>query len=571
MLARALLLVTLIPFLPLAWLTWHGYRSEVGRVEREIQGSNRHIAQLAAASLEALLVHVDAARGQVGADPTALPPAPEGVRWERVGRDGVVLASGVDPTRRGRPCEYQGVLESLADDASPVGPWLEGWPPTVLAPSTLADGSRLVAVFDPETLHAQLGAWSSTAGERHVYVVDAGGALLLYSDLTVSSRGEDVRSNPPIRLLLDGGSGEIRYQSTVSGRERLGFAQRVPGVGWGLVVSADVGAGLIDLRARYRNLSLSILFALAAAVVILLWTSRRVVTPVLDLARAVREAERPAHVPLAVAADTRRLAEYDDLVRAFEELAVEVANVERELVQAAKAALLGQLASGLAHEMGTPLNVIIGNAQYLLRKAPDDEAAREVLELVVRQAQRIAAMIRRLLDFSRPAEARLVPLDLGAIVDQTLEMVPRMLRPVEVRLDVDPDTPQVLADPKLLEHALLNLVVNACQAMPDGGVLGLVAGPATVAALTDEGDVCVHVADTGCGIPPESLGRVFDPFFTTKAHGGGTGLGLAIVERIVRQHGGRVEVASRVGRGTVFSVRLYAAGEQKATPWGGES
>jgi signal transduction histidine kinase len=420
-------------------------------------------------------------------------------------------------------------------------------------------------------LHQQLGAWSSTAGERHVYVVDSGGALILYSDLSVSRRGVDVRSNPPIRLLLDGGAGEIRYQSTVSGLERLGFVERVPGVGWGLVVSADVGAGLIDLRARYRNLTLSILFALAAAVVILLLTSRRVVRPVLDLARAVREADRPANVPLAVTAETRRLAEYDDLVRAFEDLAVEVAKVEGELVQAEKTALLGQLASGLAHEMGTPLNVIIGNAQYLLRKAPDDEAAREVLDLVVRQAQRIAAMIRRLLDFSRPAEARLVPLDLGAIVDQTLEMVPRMLRPVAVRLDVDPDTPQILADPKLLEHALLNLVLNACQAMPEGGVLGMVAGPATVAAGSDDGEVCVHVADTGCGIPPECLERVFEPFFTTKAHVGGTGLGLAIVERIVRQHGGRVEVSSLVGRGTVFSVRLYAAAGRGATSGGGAS
>lgn len=557
-LTRSLLLVTLVPFLPLGWLTWHGYRSEVAGVEREIQGSNRHIALLAAASLATLLDRVEVAR-QIGTGPAALPPAPEGVRWERVGQDGVVLASGVDPARRGRPCEYRSELVSLADGASRVGPWLDGWPPTVLVPSTLADGSRLIAILDPEALHAQLGAWSDTALERHVYVVDRRGGLLFYSDLEVSRRGDDLRSNPPVRLFLGGGTGEVRYESAVSGRERLGSVQRVPGVSWGVVVSADVGAGLIDLRARYRALALSILFALAMAIVILVWASRRVVTPVLDLSRAVREAERPPHVPLAVTAETRRLAEHDDLVRAFEELATEVATVERELVQAEKAALLGQLASGLAHEMGTPLNVIIGNAQYLLRKEREDGAAREMLEQVVRQAQRIAAMIRRLLDFSRPAEARLMPLELRAVIGQTLEMVPRMIRPVEVRVDVDAETPPVLADPKLLEHALLNLVVNACQAMPEGGVLGLVAGPATVSEGTPGGEVCVHVTDTGCGIPPESLQRIFEPFYTTKTRGEGTGLGLAIVERIVRQHGGRVEVSSQVDRGTVFSVRLRAA------------
>jgi signal transduction histidine kinase len=253
------------------------------------------------------------------------------------------------------------------------------------------------------------------------------------------------------------------------------------------------------------------------------------------------------------------VAEYDDLVNVIDELGSDLAAVERELVQAEKASMLGQLASGLAHEMGTPLNVITGNAQYLLRKAQSDQVQVSVLEQIVSQGQRIAAMIRRLLDLSRPADARLAPVDLPAVVRQALDIIPRVSRDVVVRCDLDDDVGRVLADPKLLEHALMNLIVNACQAMPDGGRLALVAGVESTKTTVTGPFVLLTVADTGCGIPAENLARVFEPFFSTKPTPEGTGLGLAIVDRIMRQHGGQVEVVSTPGRGTVVLLRLRRA------------
>ena len=344
--------------------------------------------------------------------------------------------------------------------------------------------------------------------------------------------------------------------------------RRLDGAAWGVIVSADVGSRLIGLRSRYAWFAWSIAFAFAAAMVILAGILRRLLRPVLDIDRALRDPNRDPHAPLEVNPATRRVREYDELVGAFDNLGAEFAAVERELVQAEKTSLLGQLSSGLAHEMGTPLNVITGNAEYLLRKTDGDDPARPTLQLIVNQGQRIAAMIRRLLDVSRPAEARLVPVNLTPIIHQALEIVSGLRRRIEVRCDFDAETPPVLADPKLLEHALMNLILNACQAMSDGGRLALITG---LEAAADGHDPCVMIAvtDTGCGIPADELPRIFEPFFTTKAPSEGTGLGLAIVDRIVRQHGGSVEVTSCRGRGTVVLLRLRAVLDDRGGAGGG--
>ena len=555
-LAASLLLVALVPFLPLSLLTWTGYHRDVELVETEIRASNRHIAMLAGTYLDTLIRQVrDEARVAADLAPGTPPPPLTGVAWEIVRENGTVAATQLDPRRIDRECGYGRAL-GRGPGLTEVAPWIDGAPPTVLYLGPRRGATRIVAVLEPGILHRQLQAWSRHGLDRHLYVVDGSGALLFYSDLELSRRGTDLTSNPPIRAFIGGSTGDLRYISVVSKKERLGFVHPLTEAGWGVVVSADVGARILGLRTRYQLLGWSIAFALVAAAAILLLGSRRLTRPLLDLRRALRDPDRAPHDPLQVAPATRRLAEVDDLVEAIDELGADLAAVERELVQAEKASLLGQLASGLAHEMGTPLNVITGNAQYLLRRAPLDEVQTQTLEQIVNQGQRIASMIRRLLDVSRPAEARLTPVDLRAVVDQTLDIVPRISRGVEIRCDLDNDIGPVLADPKLLEHALMNLIVNSCQAMPEGGRLTLVAGVESKKTTAGGPFVLLAVTDTGCGIPPENLPRLFEPFFTTKAHAEGTGLGLAIVDRIIRQHGGRVEIVSTPGHGTVALLRL---------------
>ncbi len=552
LLARLLILVALIPFLPLAWLTWHGYRAEAGRLESQIEESNRHIARLAARYLEALLRQADVA-ARLALASSELPPDLAGIRWERVGRDGRVLRSGLDPGRVGRRSGYSAELEQLSEvGPTPVRRWVEALPPTVLLWRRDPGGGVVVGAIDPASLHQALLAWSASGADRHVYVVDAEGALLLYSDLAVSARGQDLRSNPPIRLFLAGGEGSVRYTSVVSRRSRLGWVERLDETPWGVIVSADAAERLLDLRGRTFQLGASIAIAAVAALVLVAWASRRIVAPLLEIRRALSATGARTGEALQVRPSSRALAEIDDLVRAFDDLGARFAATEGELVQAEKAALLGQLASGVAHEMGTPLNVITGNVQYVLRRMPEDAPQRPALEQVLGQAERITVMIRRLLDFSRPAEARLTPVDLAEVVRGSVELVPELERTVRVGVSAAEGLPHALADRRLMEHVLVNLMVNALQAMPGGGELriGLTAEP---------GWVRVEVADTGCGIPEENLARVFQPFFTTKAQGRGTGLGLAIVERIVRQHGGQVTLASRVDEGTVVTIRLRRA------------
>jgi signal transduction histidine kinase len=559
-LAASLLLVALVPFLPLAILAWWGYHEDVDRIETEIRGANRHIAQLAGNYLDSLLrrIHAEISAHESSAAPS-LPPAFSGVAWECVAGDGTVVKTQLDPARIGRLCGYGDLPGATGErpNLTAVGGWIDGAPPTVLVLGSASPSGGLTAVLDPVALHAELEAWTPVGVDRHLYVVEASGRVLFYSDLALSQQGFDLSANPPVSLFVGGGEGDLDYTSVVSGKKRIGTVRRLEGAAWGVIVSADVGSRLIGLRSRYTYFAWSIAFAFAAAMVILAAILRRLLRPVLDIDRALRDPNRDPHAPLDVHPATRRVREYDELVRAFDNLGAEFAVVERELVQAEKTSLLGQLSSGLAHEMGTPLNVITGNAEYLLRKTDGDDPAWPTLQLIVNQGQRIAAMIRRLLDVSRPSEARLVPVNLEPLIRQTLEIVPGLRRRIDVRCDLDTETPPVLADPKLLEHALMNLILNACQAMSEGGRLALITGRES-AADDRNPFVAIAVTDTGCGIPADELPRIFEPFFSTKAPGEGTGLGLAIVDRIVRQHGGSVEVTSNWGRGTVVLLRLRA-------------
>jgi signal transduction histidine kinase len=566
-LALSLALGALIPFLPLAYLTWSAYGADVARVEREIEDSNRQIARLAANYLDGLVLRI---RQEATDGPHLLPAASGAVRWERVGTDGIVTASQIAPGRVGKTAGYQRFLGTLAETGearfSRVERWIEGTAPTVILArrgmTPVGGPSFLVGIIDPDALHSDMTARSGELLDRHVYAVDEVGRPLFYSDTELSRRGQELTANPPVRLHLEGGQGPIRFSSVVSGKARLGFVQRLASLDWSVVVSADLGSRLVGLRERYRVLGWTIVFSLFAVMAIVLWTSRRLARPLLEIRDALRASSRLVGEPLEVPASTREVVEYAELLREFDNLSLRFAATERELVQAEKASLLGQLASGVAHEIGTPLNVMSGNAQYLLRKLNPDDPARSALQQIVGQAERITEMLQQLLDFARPTEARRVPFDLRDVVTQTLEMVSAVLRRVDIEVDIDPMTPPVMGDPRLLEHALLNLIVNACQAMSSGGRLSLVVGvgmPQEAGPASDERWVCCRVSDTGCGIAPENLGRIFQPFYTTKPQGEGTGLGLAIVERIVRQLQGSIEVASRLGFGTTFTLRLRPA------------
>jgi two-component system, cell cycle sensor histidine kinase and response regulator CckA len=230
--------------------------------------------------------------------------------------------------------------------------------------------------------------------------------------------------------------------------------------------------------------------------------------------------------------------------------------LEEELRLAQRMEALGRLAGGIAHDFNNILLAIKSEAWLLGEQLGEDREERRSVESLERAADRAASLTRQLLAFSRRQVLQPRHLDLNAVVGSTEEMLRRLIgEDVEFATALEHELPAVRADPGQVEQVLINLIVNARDAMPDGGRLTL----ETHSLESTLGYVVLSVTDTGVGIDPADRPYIFDPFFTTKGPGHGTGLGLATVHGIVRQSGGRIEVASEPGRGATFSVYLPCA------------
>jgi signal transduction histidine kinase len=261
--------------------------------------------------------------------------------------------------------------------------------------------------------------------------------------------------------------------------------------------------------------------------------------------------------------------------------------VERAMAYSRKLVALGQLTAGIAHEVKNPLNAMMIHLELLRTKirsgalAPRPEpvsatgaviglaeAEREPepsaavqgalahVEIIESEIRRLDEVVQGFLKFTRPEELRLVPVSLPDLFNEIMPVVQpeAQAHSVRVVVDVPASLPAVNGDPSMLRQAFLNLAINSCQAMPNGGTLRLVCAPAS------DGRVEVRIEDTGVGIPPEHLQKIFDLYFTTKDHG--TGIGLSMVYRIIQMHDGEIEVQSTPGSGTTFRILLPRAHEQ---------
>jgi len=285
----------------------------------------------------------------------------------------------------------------------------------------------------------------------------------------------------------------------------------------------------------------------------------------------------------APACDTR---EFDQLARSVDRMTARVLDAQGALVRAEKLASVGRLAAGVAHEVGNPLAAIANYVELLRRRGTDPE----LISAIQREAGRIDVIVRSLLDYARPRDARREPLDLGIVAERAVELLRAqgVLHAVTLRTERAAAVPAMLGDAAALEQVFVNLLLNAVDAAGDGGTIvvaasGVRVGGADVGARLADPDaaavgartearaprhlqgaadgapaVQVVVADSGPGVPVDLVDRVFDPFFTTKPPGRGTGLGLAIVARTVQDHGGRVDVARAREGGAAFTVTFPA-------------
>ncbi len=297
-----------------------------------------------------------------------------------------------------------------------------------------------------------------------------------------------------------------------------------------------------------------ILIAIACVLVAVLiaipsaWSISR---PLTELARATHTV---AQGDWSVRMPSYGRGELGILAQSFNTMVETLEDTSDQLVQKEKLASVGQLAAGVAHEINNPLGTVLLYSDILLKETPEsNDQQRQDLQMIVSEAQRCKSIVTDLLNFARQNEVLAQETSLNILLQALVREEQRLesFQGIQIETELEPDLPAIQADPLQLRQVFSNLVRNAAEAMDGQGTLTLRTrlGPGAE-------QVTVEVSDTGCGIPPENLGKLFTPFFTTKPIGKGTGLGLAIVYGIVKMHRGQISVRSQVGEGTTFTVTL---------------
>ena len=299
-----------------------------------------------------------------------------------------------------------------------------------------------------------------------------------------------------------------------------------------------------------------------ATLVLLYFVTKLILRPI---GRVIVMSRKVIGGDLSARVGIRRRGEMGALLTAIDDMAEAVAQREeklkavarQQLGQSEKLASIGRLAAGIAHEVNNPLTGVLTFAHLLRDKKNMEVEDRSDLDLIIRETTRVRDIVRGLLDFARESPSRRQPLDINGPVRQMLTLLrsQKEFKQIRIEEDLTANLPEVSGDQNQLQQVLLNLALNACEAMPGGGTL-------TIRTACREGQVLIEVADSGHGIRREHLDKIFDPFFTTKPAGRGTGLGLSVSYGIVQQHGGTLEVFSDEGKGSTFTVSLPVVQEQ---------
>jgi len=339
----------------------------------------------------------------------------------------------------------------------------------------------------------------------------------------------------------------------------------------GIVGALYVGLPEAPFAARKRTITAVVMAIVGGAtlvslilVVVVTQLVLRPVGRIIDMSHRVIAGDLNARVGI------RPAGEMGVLCRAIDAMGEAVAERERQLKETTRQqisrseqlAAIGRLAAGVAHEINNPLTAVLTFAHLLRDKSNMETQDRQDLELVIHETTRAAEIVRGLLDFARERPVQREALDINEVIRQTMRLVrsQKQAKQVKVIEDLAQDLPRLTGDRNQLQQVLVNLSLNACEAMPEGGTL-------TVRSRGEPGQLVIEVIDTGHGIKPEHVDMIFEPFFTTKAVGKGTGLGLSVSYGIVLQHRGTLEFDTEVGKGTTFRMTLPvtdAAGKQAA-------
>ncbi|SPQ01887.1 putative Sensory Transduction Protein Kinase [Candidatus Sulfobium mesophilum] len=305
------------------------------------------------------------------------------------------------------------------------------------------------------------------------------------------------------------------------------------------------------LTSSMRYLVASIIFLVIVGLVVGQYLSRMVVSPLKQLEEGVQKIIDGKFDSLSIQSSDREIV---SLCNAFSRMLKELELRQmRFIMHSEKLACLGTMVSGVAHQLNNPLSNIFSSCQILNEEIEDADIAykRELMRHIEKEVERAKTMVKSFLEFSRKREFKSKPMPVKGLVEDTIMLVQGDIPAnVEVRVDV-PDTIWIMADKQRLEQAVLNIIKNAIDAMPEGGMINI----SSVEDI-DNKLVEIRIRDTGMGMDPEVSRKIFDPFFTTKDEGKGSGLGLFVAKEIAEEHEGSISVNSVEGEGTTFIIKL---------------
>ncbi len=390
-------------------------------------------------------------------------------------------------------------------------------------------------------------------GEKgYAFLVDHLGRTIAHPEFAPYEMDLKNYPNPHLReFVINMMAGETGWMTYYYLGDRIASYTPIPTMGWSLAITTPIEEFKKEVQALQKKIFQVVLITLMLTGIVVIVLSHNLIKPV---RRLVTAADRIAGGDLAQEIPVKSRDELGILTESFNRMMRNLKEIQNELVQSEKLISLGRLSAGVAHEIRNPLNAMKGAIVYLQRRRPEDPLLMEYTQIILELIDRLSSFATDFLYLAKQSPLRLMTSNLNELIQNTLTLFeePMTLKGIALKKNLDPSLPMFPIDPHQMEQALINLLINAMDAMPQGGTLEIVTQREAEESGTDK--ILLTLRDTGVGIPEDHRLQVLDPFFSTKE--GGTGLGLPITLGIVESHGGKLAIQSEEGKGTVITIEL---------------
>ncbi|OGL42850.1 MAG: hypothetical protein A2161_03600 [Candidatus Schekmanbacteria bacterium RBG_13_48_7] len=399
--------------------------------------------------------------------------------------------------------------------------------------------------------------------DGYCFLVDQDGVLVCHPNFNRVLAREDMKSLKIIENLLKKNQVFTMNYINKRGENMLGTGAPVRGLGWGVVIQESVRDAFKSVREMQIVASLITVFSLIFAFIVGFLFVRGITKPMsafVEGAKMISKGDFERKIEVSSQDEIGELARaFNDMGEGLKQRDIELKKAYQQVIHSEKMAAFGQIGAGITHEIKNPLAGIIGQAMLALRKLKDDSPLKNNIQLIKSETERCLDIVKNLLTFTRQEKAVFEPVDIKHAVETTIRLIAHQLaiRGIDLQTELKDIPGKVHGNANQLEQILLNIIINAHDAMEDGGKLVI------STACVDTKWAEILITDNGPGIPEEIRTKIFEPFFTTKEPGKGTGLGLSVSYGIIKEHNGKIEIDSEIGKGTTFRILLPLKSEDE--------